>query len=130
MKVLYLFFAIIITSNAFAQKDYQALDIKMSKDKNIQEVKVLLEIETKRIRTNFYGNDIKLIINLDRGCYKNRIDCVKCLKKIGFKKADAYVKSLFDLTDRMAIFKKKYPEFYQLDKDLQFKLFKKYLITM
>jgi len=123
-----LIFTIILTQNTFAQKDYKAIDVKMSKDKNIQEVKLLLDIATKRVETNFYGNDLKLLKNIDKDCFKNRIDCIKCLKKLGFKKADEYVKLSFDITDRMAIFKKENPEFYQLDKDLQTKLLKKYLI--
>ena len=55
--LLHLIFAIFLTQNTFAQKDYKAIDVKMSKDKNIQEVKLLLDIATKRVETNFYGND-------------------------------------------------------------------------
>ena len=126
--LLHLIFAIFLTQNTFAQKDYQALDIKMSKDKNLQEIKVLQDVANKRVETKFYGDDLKLLQNIDKDCFKNRIDCIKCLKNLGFKKADEYVKLSFDITDRMAIFKKENPEFYQLDKNLQFKLLKKYLI--
>ena len=126
-SIFFIFILLCCFSKLFSQGFNNTLELRMSKDENLKKLKLLDEIATKKLETNYYGNDLQLIKNLDSKCFSNQEDLVECLKSRGFKKAYEYSKSLFDRFKLVNSFRNEYPEFSKLEKNEQLRLFKKYV---
>ncbi len=61
MKSIITYLIVFISLNAFAQNNYSYWDAKLSKDENLKKLKVSDDLARKRLETNYYGNDIKLL---------------------------------------------------------------------
>lgn len=129
MKTAITYFLIFISLSAYAQNNYSYWDTKLSKDKNLKKLKVLNEVARQRIETNYYGDNLKISGNIDKDCTTDQIKLTSCLKKIGLKHPEEYAKSMFEQQRLMLTFRKENPDFFKLDREIQFKLFKKYVVS-
>ena len=120
-------FSLFMSLNSYCQQDEYT--IWYNKMKNNNHLKEMIKVnENIRIKlfNNYYGNDLQLLEKIDKNCFKTEIELTNCLKSLGFKKAEDYSKNMFLGTTLWSSFLKQNPGFYDLEKDVRYKLLKQF----
>lgn len=114
---------------SYAQlKDFNYWDKLVRTDKNFQKfVSNFKTYNEQTLRTNYYGNDFRLIKKLDKNCAKDKATYINCLNKAGFKKSKELADLTFSMKDAMLAFRKANPDFVKLPQQTQQKLMVKYM---
>lgn len=130
MKFIFIsFFIICISFQAFCQKkDYDFWHKKMKNSIYLKEISMEGEKSRNKIANGYYGSDLQLLKKLDIHCYRSEADLIRCLKSVGFKKAEDFSKDIFIKIDLFSLFIKQNPDFYKLEIDLRKKLLKEFAI--
>ena len=126
-RLLFSFLLLATISFSYAQqKDFSYWEKLLRTEKNFQKLIYYSNINRERVTSNYYGNDIRLIRNIDKDCFKNKPSLINCLNKAGFKKSKEFADLAFLQQDAMLAFRKANPEFIKLPQPTQQKLLVKY----
>lgn len=125
MKILLLYYFLTFPST-IQNDDYSIWVNRMKNNVYLKEMLNVGKESKARIDNNYYGNDLPLIKKIDKDCFKSEASLALCLKKVGFKKAEEFSKSIFLNGFYWAKFLEQYPTFYKLDKEVRFKLLKQF----
>ena len=126
-RLIFSFLLLTVINFSFAQqKDFSYWEKLLRTEKNFQKFIYYSNISKERAENKFYGDDFRLIRNIDKDCFKNKPSLINCLNKAGFKKSKEFADNSFSQQDAMLAFRKANPEFIKLPQQTQQKLLLKY----